>query len=169
MIFLFLIGSALLIQCERNTPPQMERSEQAQNQQNEDDNDDQEDEYRRHDEGRGDDAAPGEANGHEVDVVDDREELIENMQELLSELVDELEERAETEDMEMETYEQVQDDQVELSRLINEAEETDDENWEEIKEEVQEGYVRIATDYNERVRPEGAHGGRSAWFLRNLG
>lgn len=149
--YFLIIGSLFWIQCE-GEPPETERTDQTQNQEN-----GEEDQFRRFDEGRGDDAAPGEANGHEVDVVDDREELIENMKQLLNELVDELEERAEADDME--TYEQVQDDQLELSQLIYEAEGTDDENWEEIKEDVQETYVRIATDYNERVRPEGAHGG----------
>ncbi len=149
LIGFFIIGSVALIQCE-GEPPGTERTEQTQN--------DEDDEFRRHDEGRGDDAAPGIAEGHEVEIVDDREEMIENMQELLSDLVNELEERAEEGDME--TYEQVQNDQVELAQAINEAEGTDDATWEEIKEDIQETYASIATDYNERIRPEGAYGGR---------
>ncbi len=149
---LCFLGAVFLMQCE-DEMPRTERADQVEEEQIEEG-----EEFRRHEEGRGDEAAPGIAEGHEVNVVDDREELIENMRELLSDLIDELEERAEAD--EMEAYDQVQNDQLELNQLINEAERTADENWEEIKEDVQETYVRIAVDHNERVRPEGAHGGR---------
>ena len=114
--------------------------------------------YQRHEEGRGDGDSAGTGAGHVVDIADNREELIVNMQELLSELVDELESAGI--DSETQSIEQIQNDQQELTEVINDAERANDQTWEDMRADVQETYVRIAVDHNERIRPDGAHGGR---------
>lgn len=156
ILICFMAASVFLMQCEKETQ-QTERTGQVQSQQDEDN-----DSFSRHDEGRGD--AAGTNGGHEINVVENQNELVDNMRELLGDLNEEFEELGDDEN-----YDQIQNDRRELNQLITEADNANEEEWNNIKEDVQETYVRIATDYNERARPDGAHGGKSAWFLRNLG
>lgn len=164
-VLMLLFGALFLLQCERDRGTQQQSSQQLDETNR--GHAAEETDYQRHNEGRGGDELTATGAGHVVDIADNREQLIENMQELLSELVDELEQSTGTDrdterrtDSYTESIEQIQNNQQELTEVINEAEKANDQNWEDIREDVQETYVRIAVDHNERIRPDGAHGGR---------
>lgn len=140
--FLLLFGTVFIVQCDRDTQ-QADRDDQYQTEQdiavNEED--------RRYD-GTGVEGTADAQLDHTIDF-DNRDNLVERMEELRDDLDAKIEDGADATDHDIE---QLQNDRTELDRTIREVETTTEDNWNNLRTEAIQTYESIAARYDEQSR-----------------
>jgi len=141
--FLLLFGTVFIVQCERDT---READTDDQYEIEQDLTVDPED--RRYD-GTGVEGPTYTEYDHTTLEFDDRDDLVESMEELRDDLDAKIDDESDAADHDIE---QIQNDLTELNRMIREVETATEDNWNDIRMEVVQTYESIAARYNGQSR-----------------
>lgn len=148
---LLIFSTAFMVQCDRDS-----RTDRDQYQAQEDIRIDPED--RRYDgtddediTAYRDDRLPGEQQDYHTLEFENRDELVQDMEELRNDLDEELEIATDDagDDMDMQMHEQIQYDRSELDRAINEVQNATEENWDNVRTEAVQIYERVSSQYDD--------------------
>lgn len=139
--FMLLFGAIFLAQCDTDT-----RSDDQYSQEQEQvPRTDTDEEDRRYD-GTGTQGTDTDQ-GITGDFESDRDQLVEDIEELSDDLSEDLSDRSNLSDEEVE---QIENDRTELERTLREVQTATEDDWENVRAEAQQTYEQVSSRYEQR-------------------